>query len=55
MSEMALVVEESKGCCTRNVLEMCEMQAKLQGRKGYHKKSKICKQLKSLHSILVFT
>lgn len=28
-------------------LEMCEMQAKLQGRKGYHKKGKIYKRLKS--------
>lgn len=31
MFELALVVEESTDYCTRNVLEMCEMQTKLQG------------------------
>lgn len=55
MFELASVVEESIGYCSRNVLEMCEMQEKLKGRKGYHKKDKIYKQLKSQHSILVFT
>lgn len=29
MFELALIVEESTAYCTGNVLEMCEMQAKL--------------------------
>lgn len=55
MFELASVVEESLGFCSRIVLETCEMQEMLRGRKGYHKKGKICKRLKSQRSILVFT